>query len=235
MTNVMRLLPALALLTFAAVASAKPPVPATQTGGALVLSSTTDGAEVYVDGEKVGTVPLPGPIPLRPGEHTIKVQKAGFAPLIDVFRISRKGQTSLEVELVPISGAIKVRVNVEKARVFIDGKFVCEAPCTSEMSVGARAIQVSKGGYKDFFQNVASVAGQELALDVKLEDLPLGLNPYKPAPPPPARWHEKWWVWTLVGLGAGGVVAAIVVPVNESQRDRVGEFAPHYTFTVGAQ
>ena len=63
-------------------------------------------------------------------------------------------------------------------------------------SVGARAVQVSKGGYKDFFQNIAAVAGQEVNLDVLLEELPVGVNPYKPPPPPPPKWYEKWWVWT---------------------------------------
>ena len=39
----------------------------------------------------------------------------------------------------------------------------------AEVGVGARAIQVSKGGYRDFFQNLASVAGQEVALEVRLD------------------------------------------------------------------
>src|SRR5207253_1607077 len=128
---------------------------------------------------------LPGPLPLSLGEHTIKVVKPGFAPLIDVLVIQKKKPTKLEVELVPISGVLKVGANVEKAKVFVDGKFVGEVPLTVEIPVGAQAVQVSRGGYKDFFQNVSSVAGQEIALDVKLEELPEGLNPYKPPPPPP--------------------------------------------------
>ena len=55
------------------------------------------------------------------------------------------------------------------ARVYVDGKYVGEAPLSTELQVGARAIQVSKGGYSDFFQNVSAIAGQELMLDVQLE------------------------------------------------------------------
>lgn len=213
---------------------AKPAAPAAAPlpEGTLALSSTTEGAEVFIDGEKVGTVPLSGPVPLSAGEHTIKVIKTGYAPLIDVFKIQKKGQTRLEVELVPISGALKVTASVERARVYIDGKFVCETPCSAEMPVGPRAVQVSKGGYKDFFQNIASVAGQETALAVTLEELPAGANPYKPAAAPPPKWYEKWWVWTLAAVGAGAVATAIAVPVHESQRDRVQEFDPSYTFTI---
>jgi hypothetical protein len=200
--------------------------------GQLILQSSTAGAEIFVDGEKIGVVPLAGPWPLPLGEHTIKVVKPGFAPLIDVFTIKRKAPTRVEAELVPISGILKVTANVEKAKVFVDGKFVGEAPCTVETPVGPQAVQVSRGGFKDFFQNISSVAGQEVALEVKLEELPEGLNPYKPPPPPPRKLYEKWWVWTLAAAGVGVVVTAIVVPLYTVNSDPVKAFGPSYTFTA---
>jgi hypothetical protein len=219
-----------ALLFCSAVAWAKG---APEPPGTLALNALTAGAEVFIDGEKVGETPLTKPVRLAPGEHTIKVQKVGYAPLIDVFKIARYGQTRLDVELQPIAGALRVTSNVERARVFVDGKFVCEAPCATELVVGPRAIQVSKGGYRDFFQNVSAVAGQELAVEARLEELPIGINPYKPPPPPPARWYEKWWVWTLTVAGAAAVTAAVVVPLTLSQRDLVQDFHPQYTYTIG--
>lgn len=205
-------------------AKAAPPPAAAASVSALELTSSTDGAEVDIDGEKVGTIPLAGPLPLKPGEHTIKVTKPGFAPYIDVVKIDRRKPTQLSVDLVPVAGVLDVKANVEAARVYIDGKFAGEAPLTVEMPVGARAIQVSKGGYKDFFQNVASVAGQDVNLDVKLEELPVGINPYKPPPPPPPKWYEKWWVWTVGAIGVGVVVTAVVVPSYYATRDPVGDF-----------
>jgi hypothetical protein len=92
------------------------------------------------------------------------------------------------------------------------------------MAVGARAIQVSKGGYIDFFQNLSAVAGQEVNLDVQLEELPEGVNPYKPAAPPPPKWYEKWWVWTVGAVGVAAVVTAVVVPSYYATRDPVGDF-----------
>jgi len=188
------------------------------------VTSSTAGADVSIDGEHVGTIPLPGPITtLPPGEHTIKVEKPGFAPYIDVFKIDRKKPTKVEVELVAVAGVLKIKSNVEAARVYVDGKFVGEAPLTTEIGVGARAVQVSKGGFKDFFQNISAVAGQEVNLDVLLEELPMGANPYKPPPPPPPKWYEKWWVWTVGAVGVGVVVTAVVVPAYYATRDPIGD------------
>ena len=205
---------ALALsLLLPAAALAKTPLNAAPSPGALVLDSATPGAEVFVDGNRIGMTPLPGPMPFPTGEHTIKIQKPGYAPTIDVFTIGRKKDTHFSGELTPVAGVLNITANIEKAHVFIDGKFVGEAPLTTEMQVGPRAIQVSKGGYKDFFQNVESVAGQEVSLDVKLDELPPELNPYKPVPLPPRRWYEKWWVWTAVAGGAVAVSLAVALPL----------------------
>ena len=197
----------------------------------LILSSTVDGAEVSVDGNKVGVTPLP-PLPLAAGDHTIKVTKLGFSPFIDVFTINKRKETKLSVEPVPVAGVIKVTVNVEQAHVFVDGKFIGEAPLTAEVGVGARAIQVSKGGFKDYFQNVDAVAGQETSIEVSLEELPMGLNPYKPPPPPPPKLYEKWWVWTAAAAGVAAAVVVIVVPVYYSTRDPVKDFGASYNFSI---
>ena len=211
-----------AVLVLAGVGVAAHAAPAGK-AGALEVASSTVGAEVSIDGELVGTIPLAGPITtLPPGEHTIKVEKPGFAPYIDVFKLDRKKPTRVEVELVAVAGVLKIKTNLEAARVYVDGKFVGEAPLTTELGVGARAIQVSKGGYKDFFQNVSAVAGQEVNLDVLLEELPMGANPYKPPPPPPPKWFEKWWVWTVGAVAVGAVVTAVVVPVYYATQDPIG-------------
>jgi hypothetical protein len=219
----MRVLGFAALLAVSGVALAQHAV--TGRPGTLEVGSTTAGAEVFVDGNKVGTIPLQAPLStLSPGEHTIKVEKPGFAPYIDVFKIDRKRPTRLDVELVAVAGVLRVKASVEAARVYVDGKFVGEAPLVAEVQVGARAVQVSKGGFKDFFQNVSAVAGQDVNLDVHLEELAVGVNPYKPLPPPPPKWYEKWWVWTVGAVGVGVVVTAVVVPVHYATQNQVDNF-----------
>src|SRR5437588_1485044 len=102
-----------ALTALPAAAERAQPAPAGR-AGALEVTSTTTGADVSIDGERVGTIPLPGPLTtLPPGEHTIKVEKPGFAPYIDVFKIDRKKPTRVEVELVAVAGVLRVKASVE--------------------------------------------------------------------------------------------------------------------------
>lgn len=225
------------MLCAALIASSLPAsaetAPKTQVGS-LAVNATTLGAEVFIDGERVGTTPLPQALTLTVDEHTLKVVKPGFAPHIDVIKIQRKKTTKIDVDLIPVAGILRVKSSVAEARVFVDGKFVGQAPIETELPVGARAIQVSRGGYKDFFQNVEAVAGQEVALEVTLEALPAELNPYIVKPAPPQKTYEKWWVWTLGVVGVAVVVTAVTVPVVLTQRDPIAGFGPSYTFTVGA-
>lgn len=221
--EVMRLVGCAVWLCGSAVALAQPAATPGR-AGTLEIGSTTVGADVFVDGNKVGTIPLAAPLSsLSPGEHTIKVEKPGYAPYIDVFKIDRKRPTRLDVELVAVAGVLRIKANVEAARVYVDGKFIGEAPLVSEIQVGARAVQVSKGGFKDFFQNISAVAGQEVNLNVQMEELPVGVNPYKPPPPPP-KWFEKWWVWTVGAVGVGVVVAGVVVPVYYATKSPLDDF-----------
>ena len=220
-----------------APAAAKPgaqPKAAEAAQGSLNVTGMP-GAEIWVDGEKVSQTPLPLPLPMPVGEHTIKVAKVGYAPFIDVFKIKGGKETKLEVDLVPVAGIINVTSAVPNSKVFVDGKFVGEAPVTAEIPVGAVAIQVSKGGYKDFFQNVMGVAGKELKLEVKLVELPPEINPYVVKPPPPPKLYEKWWVWVAAVGGVAVVVTAIVVPTTLATRDPVQQFGAAYTFTIAGK
>jgi hypothetical protein len=198
----------------------------------VTFKCTPPGAELFVDGVKVGVAPISAVQQLTPGDHTVKFQKAGHAPYIDVFKVEAQGANVFEFDLVPVAGVARVTSNIDKARVFVDGKFACETPCVADLGVGARELMVSKGGYKDAAENIIAVAGEEIVREVKLEELPAGTNPYRPAAPPPAKWYEKWWVWTTAAGVAGAVVAGVVVPVTYATKDPIQDFNPGYSFTI---
>ncbi|MCS6913234.1 MAG: PEGA domain-containing protein [Myxococcales bacterium] len=216
--RVLRLGIVVAILALLAVCRAE----AAETG--FALAGAVDGADVYLDGDKIGTTPLSGTIPCAVGEHTIRVARPGYAPYIDVFQVRQGKVTRIEIDMVPVSGVLRVGANVERARVFVDGQFVGETPLEVEMKLGARTVRVSRSGYRDEVFTVHSVAGQLVERQVRLAELPPGLNPYRVVEPPP-RWYERWWVWTVGAAGVAALSVAILVPAvyfTRSPCDRLG-------------
>jgi hypothetical protein len=192
--------------------------------GYLELQSKTAGAQVIVDGELVGTVPLSKPLRLRRGKHTLKIALKGYTQFLDVVRVKPGATTKLEIDLIPIGGVVAVSATLKDARVFVDGTFVGMAPVETEALVGTRTIRVSRAGYHDFIKRIKVVGGQEYAVEAKLKPLPRGTTPYQPAPPPPPEWYEKWYVWAGAAAGVAAVAVSIVVPVVLTRGDPIEDF-----------
>jgi hypothetical protein len=200
--------------------------------GTLELNSMTAGATVFIDGKEVGALPLPGPLPLRVGQHTLKIAKRGYTEFLDVITIKRGKPTSLDIDLLPYAGIVRITSNIPGARVFVDGKFEGTTPLERELLIGKRTIRVTKAGYYDFIATVKSRAGLEKRLRVTLRMLPIGSTPYRPKPPPPARWYEKWYVWAGVAGALAVVAVAVAVPVAMAGKNRVDDWQPDIRYTA---
>jgi hypothetical protein len=59
--------------------------------------SATDGAEIFVDGEHVGTAPLPDPVNVEPGTHVVKANSDSKSVVVVVGQV-------LPVKLLPSEG-----------------------------------------------------------------------------------------------------------------------------------
>lgn len=203
------------------------------TMGALVLTSQTEGAEVYIDGKLIGKTPLAGPVALKPGKYTLKMTKRGYTEYIDVFTVRARRETKLDLDLLPIAGIVRITANVQPARVFVDGKFVGETPLEAEVPGGAHTIKVTKGGFKEYSKKLDVVAGQSVNVDVTLEELPLDQNPFRQPPPKPLKWFERWWVWSVIAGGAMALALAVALPSYYLSRDPVDAFGPQFCWGVG--
>jgi hypothetical protein len=200
--------------------------------GTLQLNSMTTGATVLIDGKEIGALPLPGPIPLRVGKHTLKITKRGYTEFLDVVTIKRGSPTLLDIDLLPYAGILFVTSNIPGARVFVDGKFEGTTPLEKELLLGKRTIRVTKAGYYDFIATVKSLAGREMRIRVKLRMLPIGTTPYRPKPPPPARWYEKWYVWAGAAGALAVVAVAVAVPVVLAGKNKVDDWNPDIRYTA---
>ena len=183
-----------------------------QTG--LLVRCPTEQADVYIDGEVAGKTPLAAPLPLSPGEHTIRVSRPGYTPFIDVFKVKNGQVTKLDVEILPISGVLRVTVKGGgEGRVFVDDRYSGPTPLEAEVPTGSHAVRVERYGYFPESFSVSSVAGQVIEREVDLKQKPAELMK------PQTKWYQKWWVWTLGAVGVAAVATAVIVPVVLSKRD----------------
>ncbi len=188
----------------------------TRATGFLEVMSLTVGAEVFVDGERVGEIPLEEPVELPVGEHRVKVSKRGFTQHLEVISVRRRKTVTVEADLLALSGILRVEASTGEARVFLDDNYIGDTPLEYETEPGERIVRVSQLGYHDYEETVEIVAGEEVTVQAELERLPPEEDPTFVEPPPERRWYEQWWVWTIVGVVV--VAAGVTIPVVISQQ-----------------
>jgi len=202
------------------------------TTGDLVIDSSTTGAQVIVDDVEVGTIPLGGPIKLRPGQHTVKVVKVGFTRFLETVLIQVGKSVRLEVDLFPVVGVLHLKASEDGARAYLDGKFIGQTPLSGvELKPGAYQLRISKIGFYDVLKPLQVTAGQEQRLEVTLLMLPADQNPLL-AHKGPKRWYEKWWVWATAAGGLVALVTSIAVPLAVQGKDPIKDFHPDRTFNI---
>ena len=172
--------------------------------GDLQIRSLTIDAEVLIDGERVGDLPIEAPIALRPGRHTLNVTKPGHADYIDTFKITHRKTTTLEIDLLPISGVLRLDTEPSGAMVIIDGRQRGEAPYDGELKPGERALELRLPGYSTHKQRLDVVAGVVYPISVPLVEAPVV------APAEPTPWYGHWWVWAGAAVVVGGVTLAVL-------------------------
>lgn len=71
--------------------------------GDLVVSGGIEGAEVTVDGARVGALPLAGPLRLEVGTHTLEVARHGFYPVSKPVAIVADAPARVALDMLPRS------------------------------------------------------------------------------------------------------------------------------------
>lgn len=199
------------LLAFALITALTPALLGARRGpdGTLIVRSLTTGATLHVDGRLVGTLPMPLPLALSPGPHTLRVGKPGHADYIDTFTIRAGRETLLEIDLLAMSAALAVTTRPAAARVFIDGRYVGEAPWSGDVEPGTRLVEIRADGHEPWRQALALELGEEQPIDV-------ALRPAEAVTAEHAPWYREPLVWVGVGVAVtAGVVAAVLVSADD--------------------
>lgn len=117
--------------------------------GELVVQSRPTSARVSIDGDERGVTPLT--LRLSAGTHVLELQTGKSEPRVIPLTIRAGIQTAQYVELqnVPLTGAIEVRTDPPGAVVLIDGQSRGSTPSIlRDLAPGDHAVQLEAGGRK---------------------------------------------------------------------------------------
>ena len=192
--------------------------------GRLVVLSQQQGAEVFIDEQSVGTLPIE-PQALTPGDHTLRVTRPGYTDFNDVVRITAGAEATVEAELIAISAVLHVESTPPGAQVFVDGRFVGTTPGDFDLADGPRSIRTRLAGYHEVIRQITGAPGERAELALTLEPLPPDEDPTR-VRAEPDDWYEKPWTW--VGIGGGAIAVAVgialVIVFTSEQPSQLAEY-----------
>lgn len=143
--------------------------PSLEANFAQVTLTTNEGADIYVDGNRLGTTRWTGTLEL--GEHSIETRQASHHSAYTNVRITPQsaGQTITLNNPLPIYGSLIVDGSPADVAVYVDGKKVGTSPLfVSELLIGTHKIRLEKDGYDKQEKSVQIAENQESTIDFTL-------------------------------------------------------------------
>jgi len=111
--------------------------------GVLVVNSDPPVAKIIIDGNIVGETPKQIKAILI-GEHTLRLEKDGCAPLTKTINIE-EGKTLSLNETLETGRSITVKTDRQGDKVYVDGTYVGETPLNTSLGFGKHKIRATRG------------------------------------------------------------------------------------------
>ena len=168
----------------------------------LRLDVQPAGVDVYVDGARVATSPLAGPLRVDMGRRKLRFQKAGLVPQETEMDLAGGKSAELKVllQVETHEGTLRI-VSDPSAVISVDGHVVGTAQWVGKLASGPHTVHVSAEGKQPYKTDVVVKDGDTSSLHVNLieEQGPPGLKAESSGP--------LWWIVggiALAGAGVGG-------------------------------
>jgi PEGA domain len=135
--------------------------------GQLMIFSVPDQARIILDGKETGKLTPVKMDSVHEGMHQVSVFKGPLAAK-DSIKVVPNTETSLNLQLVPGSGTLKISTAAANALVELDGAQKGTAPVEMrDVAAGKHEVRIIAKGYMPFTDSVSIDAGQSLAIHPK--------------------------------------------------------------------
>ncbi len=215
-----------AFITLPSTSDARPPKAKRGALGKIIIFSLNQGATVEINGKEYGTIPLKGPVVLKPGNYSIRVHKRGHTDFDEAITVTPRSTQEIEAELIPFAGVVKIHSNIDGATVAVDGKLLGTTPLDKDIPAGKREFTIQAPGHAPFQQLVDVVPGQPLEINavLKAAKAPVMTSTTD------SNVLTEWWFWTIIGAVVAGGVTATVLLVPGSEEVESGIFGKPIQF-----
>ena len=139
--------------------------------GTVLVSSSPSGANIFVDGRKFDGLTNTS-LPLRPGYHLIKVEKAG-AGMAEISVLVQEGQLSLQqfsLGSQPPRAKLNLTTTPAGAQIVLnDNRRSGSTPHELDLPPGDYRVMLSLPGHRPVIKEIKLLPNQALPMDVKLD------------------------------------------------------------------
>lgn len=175
----------------------------------VAIASPLPGAEVFVDGQRVGRTPLPASIAVAPGRRVIALRRAGYRAQERVLDLDEGAEARLDMDLdidptapLAASGQLVLDLGEAGAQLAVDGRPRGSYSDRLRLPPGPHRVRIDRAGFESVEREVLIEAGRETRVAIAL------------APTPETRLAhvegvraQKLWGSVAVGAGLALVVA----------------------------
>jgi hypothetical protein len=185
--------------------------------GTLILLISPSGAEIKIDGKKVGIAPLET-LALNAGKHNIEISYPNYAKIVQGITIQGGAELRLSFTLQPLTGNLSVSSNPLGAEVEINGKPWGKTPLKNlKIPIGSHLVQIRYPGYRPTTKRINISPQQSENISVVLSELA-----QTTAPSITGAWYKSWPGWTTLILGVGaGVTGGILLGISNQTYQQV--------------
>ncbi len=140
--------------------------------GSVNFTSQPQGAQVYVNGQLIGTTPTASTT-LDEGNYQARFSLGGYSDATANFTVSANTSQSVSGNLQPLSGTLVITANVGGAAVLINGQQVGIIPSGSgrltvpELPTGSHELVVAAPGFRTFMTEFEIDPGQTTEIRVQ--------------------------------------------------------------------